>query len=221
MHDPRQYPPLNSYYPLNRLKSFSRVVNEIGYAIELGEMKGQKSTSYSVVDLVRDASVSRLKSLSGREDITLSDILGEPLVFAHWMSFILISGEALRITFKAHFMSEVAQFFAAKNYGGSKEDISLSRALDFFREYCNLTAGKIKVDLQQNQIQVGASLPGLIRGFDEIFYLQQKGATKSFWRLNCEAVEFTCSTHIEFFEQFGVNKLDDGEKATQGEVEYL
>jgi hypothetical protein len=162
-----------------------------------------------------------LKSLSGRDDIVISDITNPPLVMAHWMSFILVSGEALRVILKAHFMTDSAQFFASKNYQTAKENVSLPRALDFFREFCNLTAGQVKVDLDRSNVKVAASLPGVIRGFDEIFYKQQNDSVKDCWSLNCGMVTFACSANIEIFKKIVLKKIEAADKTSQGEVEYL
>jgi hypothetical protein len=183
-------------------------------------MSAHASTLKSVVSLIRESSLSRLITLSRKQNILIREIETTPLVFAHWMSFILISGENLRIIFKAHFMTEAAIYFAEETYGNSKE-VSLGRSLDFFREYCNLTAGQIKLELDQNNVKVGASLPGLIRGFDEVFYREQKGSTKILWQLGSNEIRFDCSAHIEVFKDFEIKKITNDEKADSGEVEFL
>lgn len=178
-------------------------------------------TSDAVIDLVRNSSVSRLKTLTGREDISISEIEGEYLVLGHWMSFILVAGEAVRIIFKTHFMTETAQFLAAPVYGAVTKDVSVSRALDFFKEYCNLTAGQIKFDLALNEVKVGASLPGLIRGFDEVFYLRKKDSIKNNWYLTCGEARFACSLHFELFDDFKIEKRDNTASTETGNIEYL
>lgn len=178
-------------------------------------------TLKSTKNLIRESSLSRLKSLSGREDIVISEVPNPPLVLAHWMSFILVSGESLRILLKAHFMTDSAQFYASKNYETTKELVSVERALDFFREFCNLTAGQIKVDLDDNNVKVAASLPGVIRGFDEIFYKQQTDSVRDCWSLNCGMVTFVCSANIEIFKKFALKKIKVQDKTRQGQVEYL
>lgn len=179
------------------------------------------STLRSVIDLARRSSSYRLKTLSGREDVELHELTEDPLVYAHWMSFILISGESVRIIFKAHFMTEVAQELASKTYGIARQDVSMERSLDFFREYCNLTAGQMKYDFAQNQIKVGASLPGLIRGFDEIFYKQKQGAVKNSWYLSSGGVKFICSAHFEVYHDFELKVIESNESTEFGDVEFL
>jgi len=182
-------------------------------------MTTQDSNFRSMADLVRGSSLSRLKSLSKRDQIEIQEIQKEPLVFAHWMSFILVSGKALRIIFKTHFMTKAAQFFAAKTYGTDPHKISQEKGLDFAKEFCNLTAGQIKLDLNHNSVIIGASLPGMTRGFDEIFYPQQPGSMKVFWSLKCESEKFDCSANIEILEPFEFKKTEKA--ADDGEVEYL
>jgi len=182
------------------------------------------STLQAMTLLVRDSSLSRLKILSGRDNITISEMSVEPLVFGHWMSFILGSGKSLRIIFKAHFMTDAARYFAAKTYKAYKEKISQEQALDFVREFCNLTAGQIKLDLDRNNVVIGASLPGITRGFDEIFYPQRPGSIRKCWSLVASSEKFgaekiNCSTNIEILEPFVFKKTESGDAS--GEVEYL
>lgn len=168
--------------------------------------------------VIRQASLSRLKVFSGRENVTLSDLKNEPLVYAHWMSLILLSGKALRIVVKAHYMSYSAKFFAKNVY---KRDLSESNVSDFFKEYCNLVAGQIKLDLANNGVDVGMSLPVAARGFDEIFYSNAEGSIVDFWRLSCENKAIDCSAHVELFDDFQLKEGFSIDSNDKGTVEFL
>lgn len=179
-------------------------------------------TKANLINHIREASLSRLKIHSTRENIRLAELPHEPLVFAHWMSFILAAGPSLRITFKVHYMTEAAKFFAANTYRTSKEKISQSQALDFFREFCNLTMGQMKIVLAGSKIKVGVSLPIMARGFDEIFYPRPKNSILNYWSLSCEEEKVFCSTQIEVHEDFVLQKdWKKNSDADLGQVEFL
>ena len=183
-------------------------------------MENREQTSTALFGLIRDSALSRLRLLAQRDDITLTEIATEPLVYSHWMSLILISGKSVRITFKAHFMTDSARFFAMKAYGIKSEEISKARVIDFFREYCNLTAGKLKIVLSNNKVSAGVSLPALARGFDEIFFPRPPGSAVKSWQLNCEDQHIACSAHIEMFEPIQLSELNINDDS-EGDVDFL
>ena len=176
----------------------------------------------ALFEIIRAASESRIKLLSKRNAVGISpNIDRPPLVFGHWMSLILVSGRSLRITFKAHFMTEAAKFFAARPFQLKQDEVSQSRAIDFYREYVNLTAGNIKQVLAENKIQVGVSLPALARGFDDVFFPRRPGMQTRSWRFSCDAAEFFCSSHVELFEPIVIKKNPGNEVQDKGNVEYI
>jgi len=137
------------------------------------------------------------------------------------MSFILLSGKDIRILFKAHYMSSTAKFFAGKTFDSSKESVSKVRALDFFKEFCNLTAGNIKIALAANKIKVGISLPILARGFDEIFYPRPADSIMKYWSLVCEQETLFCSADIAILQPLAIKYEGEQTSATEGDVEFL
>jgi hypothetical protein len=208
----------------NRLRHFYYSPNFdrfLNFCYYLAIMNNKEAAVTSIINLVRESSLSRLKTVSGFDDILVTEFSNEPLVFAHWMSFILISGKVLRIVFKAHFTTESAKFFAAKTFQTFKENVSQIQAFDFIKEYCNVTAGQIKVTLANNNVKMGFSLPGMTRGFDEVFYESQTGSIKNYWRLDCRGEEINCSANIEVFDNFVLNNIAESKKSNQGDVEYL
>ncbi len=184
-------------------------------------MQASEDSTSQLTALIRDASLTRMQNLSKRNNISICEISEDPLVFAHWMSFILLSGKDLRILFKAHYMSTAAKFYAGKTYASSKERISKNRALDFFKEYCNLTAGSIKIALAKCQVKVGISLPILARGFDEIFYPRPADSLMKYWSLVCEGETIFCSAHIAVLQPITINYSPVTNKSSEGEVEFL
>jgi hypothetical protein len=174
-----------------------------------------------LLDIIQQSSLSRLKSLSKRDDVDLLAMDENPLVCAHWMSLILLSGPQLRVTFKTHFMLEAAQTFACKAYQMESREVSQLRGKDFFREFCNLTAGHAKLVLAANDVRVGVSLPALARGFDDIFYPRDKLSAVRHWKLVCNEASVICSVHFDIFGSVAIRKMNIDQDQAVGDVELL
>lgn len=174
-----------------------------------------------LIDLVSSSSLSRLRTISRRGDIILNGPIRPQPVYAHWMALILVSGESLRITFKSHFDTRTAKFFAARTYEQAPDKISDDRALDFFREFCNMTAGHLKLIFAENEVRVGVSLPALARGFDEIYYVRPANSATAGWALKCGDERVLCSTHVERFREFQLENVDLANGLTSGKVDFL
>ena len=150
-------------------------------------------------ELVRYASVSRLKVQSGSEDIEIMDMdsgFKPGKILAGNMVFILASGDAIRITFKIHFNTKVAKDLAFKIFGGTSSDsISNIKAIDYFKEYSNLVAGSVVAFLAEAEVDLGISLPLRTRGIYEIFsdYTEKQNPVlifNDFWLLRVNGSEF-------------------------------
>lgn len=181
----------------------------------------QSETIALLTAILRDSSLSRLKSLSRREKVRLVELPIEPIVYDHFMAMILISGKPVKITFKMHFNSDAGRFFASIPYNRSPNLISESAALGFFNELANFIAGQVKEVLSDNSAQVSVSLPVLARGFDEVFYTRSPGTVIKFWRLICESHQVGISAHIELLEKFSLNKIRLDDAIDSGEVDFL
>lgn len=89
-------------------------------------------------------------------------------VYGYWVAMIIVAGSGLKTTLKAHFFSSpIKQHIAQKN---NIDHASLSSSHDYIKEFLNLCAGKLKMEMESNKIDVGISLPLLMSGVDELFY---------------------------------------------------
>lgn len=61
-----------------------------------------------------------------------------------WLVKIIVSSEPIRIQFKVYYTVELAKAFYQSKHPNSK-DLAVRIYHDFIREFCNLTAGAIKV----------------------------------------------------------------------------
>lgn len=175
----------------------------------------------SVLGIVEKASLDSIKQLSRRENVFLNVFEDKKVVHAHWMTLILMFGEALRLVFKTHFSSHTAGFFASKAFRLEREEVSAERCKDFFREFANVVTGKIKLSLLDSGIVSSVSLPVLTRGFDEVFFSNPNSAVVKSWSLECENESFFCTVSMETFVEIRIEMTDKVISDDVGDVEFL
>ncbi len=176
--------------------------------------------------LLRNITVKMIDFESQRKNFAVSDLEVPQRVLGHWMSLILVSGPGIKITFKAHFMTKLAQILAAPAYGKTPDRVTEDQGLDFMREFCNLSAGGFKKSLLNHQIKTGVSIPIVTRGFDEIFFPQseEQNVTSDFWMLKSGEDFFYCSVIIEVYQDIDFSKISENleeDQNDQGNVEFL
>lgn len=191
-----------------------------------GAPPGMPEEALGFKKLVRNISKSMLAVQGKRPDFEIAEIEGALQVFSHWMSLILISGPALKVTFKAHFKTSVAKLLAAPVFDKTPDDLTEEQGLDFVREFCNLTAGSLKKALLHYSIKTGVSLPVVTRGFDELFF--SSGSFHNVygdrWSVRCPAGEIRCSLSVEVVQPIDFTKITDtmpAEEQDSGDVEFL
>jgi len=172
--------------------------------------------------LIRYASISRLKVHTDCEEIEIRDLGPEfrpGRILANNMVFILVSGDALRVTFKAHFNMDTGKSLAFRVFGGkSAADISRKQAIDYFKEFGNLAAGSIVTLFEKIDIDLGISLPLCTRGFYEVFsdYTEKDNPVitySDFWALTANDSTVHCSALIEILDRKSLARLVDFEIA--------
>ena len=161
--------------------------------------------------LLRHAALARLKNHAAVEAEAEARELGAAFrpgrILASNMVFILVSGDALRLTFKVHFETRTAKQLAFAVFGGaSPAAISQAQATDYVKEYANLVAGSMVTLLAQCGVELGISLPLSTRGFYEVFsdYAEKHHpivAFSDFWELRVDDKTLHCSAQIELLNQ--------------------
>ena len=194
-----------------------------------------RSLKDKLKELVRHASVSRLRIHSGSSAIETRE-LGPAFrpgrILASNMVFILVSGDALRLTFKVHFASGTARSLAFRIFGGSSPaDLSEKQSIDYFKEYGNLVAGSVVTLLGENDVELGISLPLSTRGFYEVFsdYSEKQHPIitfSDFWELKTNGNDIYCSALLEILSPKQLAKLVAYEIVEQadgddGEMDFL
>lgn len=175
----------------------------------------------NLIEHQKRSSLKLIRTFSRRVDIQLSSVEKDHLVYGHWMAFILVSSPQVRVTFKAHFMLETAKSLAARIYGITSRPLTLREGTDFFREYCNLVAGDVKIALVHNKVDAAASLPILSRGFDEIFFPHPPNSIRAAWKFISPDFKFYCSTQVEKLEEFRFEGDNSWYESKKGEIEFF
>ncbi|MEI7431403.1 MAG: chemotaxis protein CheX [Betaproteobacteria bacterium] len=186
-------------------------------------------------ELVRHATVSRLKIHTDSDEVetkALDSSFRPGKILASNMVFILVSGDALRLTFKIHFNTRTGRNLALRIYGGkSAADISEKQAIDYFKEYGNLVAGSVITLLGENNIELGISLPLCTRGFYEVFsdYTEKQHPVinySHFWELHVKEQTVFCSAQYEIlnikpFETLVEYEISEDASGDDGEMDFL
>ena len=171
-------------------------------------------------ELVRYSSVTRLKFHSDSSEVESREMdasFRPGRILANNMVFILVSGDAMRLTFKVHFNTRTAKQLSFRIFGGnSAEDISEKQAIDYFKEYGNLVAGSVISLMDKNNFELGISLPLCTRGFYEVFsdYTEKQHPITSysdFWDLNVCGHTVCCSAQYEILNRKQLARLVDFE----------
>jgi len=177
--------------------------------------------------MIKNISLDRMREYSHCTDFVLKERLQPEYVYSYWMSLILIVSRSLRLTFKTHYLTTTASFLTHQLVKGG-ELVSQRQAIDFMKEYCNLTAGGIKRVLEFVGYPAGISLPVSCRGFDDIFYPKPSNSLgkEAAWDLIVGDKNVTCSVTVEIFDTTELAKivdvkLDDPALFKSGSVEFL
>lgn len=178
----------------------------------------------NLIEIVRKKVFETFTRSTRLNDIQMVELENkDDFVYGHWLSFILISGSAIKIMLKMHFSTIATKKVLAKKMRKEVPAISDRVALDFLREQCNLTAGGIKATLNGQGVITGLSIPLVTRGFDEAIFSDSLDPSKIMdaWRLEWDDGSIVCSTVIEILKEqelatlkessFGKEEEEDGE----------
>ncbi len=178
-------------------------------------------------DAARRALQASLQSIPFEERELTSD---HDLSFDHWVTAIMLSSRAFKLSFSARFTSRVARALVAAGLGQAPEEVKPALAHDNMGEFCNLTVG-----LCQNSLSLahssftGMSLttpkstPSFDLGPEE---LRNLGRYSDKWLLVFGEHQFLCAFTVEVtdWEVFSTLKDADISKvcvSDGGEVDFL
>jgi CheY-specific phosphatase CheX len=177
-----------------------------------------------IKDLVRNVSIDRFQRAAQNDNFGLLETTGkEKDVYDHWMALILLSGKALRIILKVHFNIKSTKKMASPIYGISPDKLEVRQAKDFIKEFCNLSAGYLKKIFEDQSVDVGISLPLVIRGFDEVFFEKKKknSILEDRFRIDSSGLGVICTNMVEIFNQDLLENLDITIDEEEEEIDFL
>lgn len=126
-----------------------------------------------LTNLCKDISLSRLKNHSTLNDLSIGALRDKnsEVEISQWLSLIFIKSEGLKISFKSKYHIDNIKHFAANGFLTSPSDLTKSKIDDFTKEFCNLTAGGIKAQIEKIIGSSEISLPLLTRWDDNVFFI--------------------------------------------------
>jgi len=192
---------------------------------------------YKLRGFVRESAKKRLETAACVPDIPIEELEGINCVETeHWVAIIVISAAALRIKFRVHFTYESALKYMHGN-PNLRDKSAQSTAMDFVREYCNLTAGAIKLGLQQfytvgtnKDDEFVVNLPdqqvGKIQHSLEQNVNAENKTVSDCWRFNHGGEFLICASRIEIINLEATKKLCEADLSSvlvsdNGDIEFL
>ncbi|MEC8623701.1 MAG: hypothetical protein VXY34_02695 [Bdellovibrionota bacterium] len=164
-------------------------------------------------DSVRKISLDRLGKYTKIKGLKNRDFfIGEPTAdqnVGKKLTFVMAESSSLRFNFQAYFTHDIAnKFLIGEKLEEVKEPLnSPDDVVDFMKEFCNLTAGGIKMILAKGHDKLSnLSLPMLTRAQDSIF-LMVDSTTDSIrliedsWDICFKNFSITCKITIEIYDQ--------------------
>lgn len=149
----------------------------------------------------------------------------DKLAYKEYLAAILLASEDIKLTYMLHFWLEDAKKIAANQWNKDVCDVEYWRAIDYFKEFCNLLAGKTKEIFRASNITFGQSLPVAINGFNlALFNLNLQNTYHLYWAQRSGDVELSFSVHYAFQSSDCLDKIQnipDKIHSDENSVEFL
>lgn len=174
----------------------------------------------------RDFSLHIMKSHSQLDELKIEDYKSDFSIPGHWMTFVQVSTDFVKIIFKNYFFTKDASEFSCRTYNKKADEMLRTQILDFSKEYCNLMGGQMKWFFERQGHSSGQSMPLLMKSFDEIYFLKKEynKIYRHFWSINYKNSQIINSVGIEITnpEIFGKLKISEFDtNITEGQLELL
>ena len=186
-------------------------------------------------EALRDAASNRLKSVIPEDSFKPIEMRSHAMLTEDdWMVKIIVESEDLIFTFRVYYPVDDARTFALQKPAFKGKKISPFLCHDFIREYCNLTAGAVKIWLQSNYSalkecgELVVNLPNQKPAQTEPLAIKEDSEDEVFdvWVYGVGDAQMLCSWNVLVYDWDGVSEmlectqtLDDQDDG--GEVEFL
>ena len=202
-----------------------------------GEAKIEPEVFEGLRKLCEDLSAGRMKShLGGREVHSrqcdgIDYDGGDDRKIGKWLSLVFVSSHVVKMSFQAKFTFEKCKPLVAMAFEKKTEEVTREQMEDFVKEFCNLTAGALKKNLENEGFSSLISLPLLTRGQDEVFFknhpMEVEGSIvfEHTWEVVCENNPLFCQINFEIFDKEGFEKIILGafgaEEEDEGDIDFF
>lgn len=125
--------------------------------------------STQVTHRMKDIISEQVRSYFSNSSLNIQMIENkEETLFLNRMALILVANSDFRLLIKVHCNECDIKSLAKEALQFSDVDLNTG-LIDFIKELTNLLGGALKRSLESANLQIGLSLPLMIRGFDELF----------------------------------------------------
>jgi hypothetical protein len=186
-------------------------------------------------NLCKDISLSRFKNHSVSKNLGLGPLRKkrDESEISQWLSLIFVRSENLKISFKSKYHADNIKHFAASGLLDSIDNLTKNKVDDFAKEFCNLTAGGIKSQIEKIVGSSSISLPLLTRWDDNVFFLpnvldKEKNFTfQDSWEIYLDSDKsrfIQCFISVEIYNKNDAVTLMKEESFSEeedGEIDFL
>ncbi len=184
---------------------------------------------------VRDAANSRLNSAIPGQNLSPVDSISHEIDDEEdWVVKIIVNAIGLKFKFKVYYSVDIARHFLQQKKSMQGREIQGSFCHDFIREFCNLTAGAIKIWLQGSNTSAKNAAGDLIVNLPDqkpaaIEPLDKKAKENEFldiWCYRIDDQELICACDVVILDWERAHelsaapaKLEDDDDS--GQIEFL
>ena len=183
--------------------------------------------SQNLKAFARDASLTSLRDLTGRQGLCLRDMKGAQ-ARAERMSYIVAADWALKIGFRFFFnFEELSEISGVR--GNLTDAIVRLKLTDFAKEFCNQTGGRLVRTLETADRPMGLSVPITNRLSGELALPKEQPPKQYFdiWGLACgDDLSAVCMLSINISDEKALESVEiptaTGEKTdADSDLEFL
>lgn len=188
----------------------------------------EESSKQSFSNRMQNYCLSRFKEMTSCSDAVI-DIaesrITDSVVKSYWMAYILISGNQIKLDFKVHYSSKEMLALMSSMFWETPSKISTALVDDCMKEYCNLTAGAVKLMLKEAEIDCGFSIPLVTRGFDEVWFkkLNEENTLQLCWKIAWSSghVYISIACHLTDWSMLSYISPNEPAQDDSGDMEFL
>ncbi len=175
--------------------------------------------------IAQEVSVSRIKTITRGMEFVIEELPADPAPTGVYTVICLLTGKALKMTFRVNFDPETAKNIQAHVAEKPVAELTQEVAADLFKEFSNLVSGGIQKMLQDQSVRTGIGLPLVMTPVMPVPSIFKKTVYDHHWTLKSGENKFYCALSVGVMEQTALEnlKIPDFAKAVEdeGSVDFL